>query len=152
MIVDDVFFNIDILKDVMRQVLKINVNEKVVEASDGKQALKQYIKLTKKYDNICPIELILMDCDMPVMNGFKATEMILKYAQIAIDQNKKELANDKLIDHSQKRMKLPVIIAITADTTEQNRRLAKKSGMKMMLSKPINSKDLKKILSDFNLL
>jgi CheY-like chemotaxis protein len=85
MIVDDVFFNIDILKDVMRQVLKINVNEKVVEASDGKQALKQYIKLTKKYDNICPIELILMDCDMPVMNGFKATEMILKYAQIAID-------------------------------------------------------------------
>ena len=85
MIVDDVFFNIDILKDVMRQVLKINVNENVVEASDGKQALKQYIKLTKKYDNICPIELILMDCDMPVMNGFKATEMILKYAQIAID-------------------------------------------------------------------
>ena len=49
-------------------------------------------------------------------------------------------------------MKLPVIIAITADTTEQNRILAKKSGMKMMLSKPINSKDLKKILSDFNLL
>jgi hypothetical protein len=26
MIVDDVFFNIDILKDVMRQVLKINVD------------------------------------------------------------------------------------------------------------------------------
>ena len=85
MIVDDVFFNIDILKDVMRQVLKINVNEKVVEASDGKQAVKQYIKLTKKYNNVCPIELILMDCDMPVMNGFKATEMILKYAQIAIN-------------------------------------------------------------------
>ncbi len=71
----------------MRQVMKINVKERVVEAYDGKQALKQYIKLTKKYNNVCPIELILMDCDMPVMNGFKATEMILKYAQIVIDQN-----------------------------------------------------------------
>lgn len=36
MIVDDVFFNIDILKDVMRQVLKINVDSDVVEAYNGK--------------------------------------------------------------------------------------------------------------------
>lgn len=36
MIVYDVFFNIDILKDVVGQVMKINVKEKVVEAYDGK--------------------------------------------------------------------------------------------------------------------
>ena len=51
-----------------------------------------------------------------------------------------------------RQMKLPTIIAISADTTEQNRMRAKKSGMKMMLSKPINSQDLKKILTDFNVL
>lgn len=36
MIVDDNFFNIDILKDVMRQVLKIDVDQDVVEAINGK--------------------------------------------------------------------------------------------------------------------
>ena len=43
MIVDDVFFNIDILKDVMRQVLKINVDQDVVEAYNGKQAVLKYV-------------------------------------------------------------------------------------------------------------
>ena len=35
MIVDDVFFNIEIIKDVMSQVLKIDVNQEVVEAYNG---------------------------------------------------------------------------------------------------------------------
>jgi CheY-like chemotaxis protein len=33
------------------------------------------------YKRRCPIEIILMDCDMPVMNGFRATEYILKFAE-----------------------------------------------------------------------
>jgi CheY-like chemotaxis protein len=33
------------------------------------------------YKRKCPIEIILMDCDMPVMNGFRATEYILKFAE-----------------------------------------------------------------------
>jgi hypothetical protein len=36
MIVDDVYFNIEILKDVMQQVLKIDVDKEVVEAYNGK--------------------------------------------------------------------------------------------------------------------
>jgi len=36
MIVDDVIFNIDILKDVLSMVLNINVDEDVVEALNGK--------------------------------------------------------------------------------------------------------------------
>ncbi len=84
MIVDDVFFNIDILKDVMRQVLKINVETDVVEAYNGKQAVLKYVSLHKQYKNKCPIEIILMDCDMPIMNGFRATEYILKYAKSQI--------------------------------------------------------------------
>jgi CheY-like chemotaxis protein len=33
------------------------------------------------YKRRCPIEIILMDCDMPVMNGFRATEYILNFAE-----------------------------------------------------------------------
>jgi hypothetical protein len=43
MIVDDVYFNIEILKDVMQQVLKIDVEREVVEAFNGKQAIIKYL-------------------------------------------------------------------------------------------------------------
>ena len=49
MIVDDVFFNIEILKDVMKQILNIDVENDVVEAYNGKEAVKKYINLHKKY-------------------------------------------------------------------------------------------------------
>ena len=80
MIVDDVFFNIEIMKDVLGQVLKIDIKNDVVDANNGKEAVVNYIQLHKKYQRRCPIEIILMDCDMPVMNGFRATEYILKFA------------------------------------------------------------------------
>jgi hypothetical protein len=35
MIVDDVFFNIEIMKDVLQQVLKIDIDNEVVEANNG---------------------------------------------------------------------------------------------------------------------
>ena len=70
MIVDDNYFNIDILKDVMRQVLKIDVDQDVVEAMDGEKASIKYVSLHKMYNKNCPIEVILMDCDMPIMDGF----------------------------------------------------------------------------------
>ena len=70
MIVDDVIFNIDILKDVLSMVLNINVDEDVVEALNGKQALIKYRDLMKRNEGRNQIKLILMDCDMPLMNGF----------------------------------------------------------------------------------
>jgi CheY-like chemotaxis protein len=49
------------------------VEKEVVEAYNGKQAIIKYLQLHKEHYNRCPIELILMDCDMPILNGFKAT-------------------------------------------------------------------------------
>jgi len=46
MIVDDVVFNIDILKDVLSIVLRVNI-EKVVDAINGKEALIKYRDLMK---------------------------------------------------------------------------------------------------------
>ena len=69
-----------------------------------------------------------MDCDMPVMNGFRATEYILKFA------------NDQL--QKTDSFKIPIIVAITGDDNKKQQELAKNSGMSIMLPKPINSKDL----------
>lgn len=55
MIVDDVFFNVEIMKDVLQQVLKIDIEHEVVEANNGKEAVIKYMKLHKQYGNKCPI-------------------------------------------------------------------------------------------------
>jgi hypothetical protein len=49
MIVDDVFFNIEIMKDVLGQVLKIDLKNDVVDANNGKEAVVKYMQLHKKY-------------------------------------------------------------------------------------------------------
>jgi hypothetical protein len=36
MIVDDVFFNLDILKNVLKKILKIDIKRDVIEAYNGK--------------------------------------------------------------------------------------------------------------------
>ena len=63
--------------------------------------------------------LVLMDCEMPVMNGYQATEKIRQW----------ERQNGKL--------PLP-IIALTADAFEENRQRCFAAGMDDFLSKPIN--------------
>jgi CheY-like chemotaxis protein len=94
MIVDDVFFNIEIMKDVLEQVLKIDIKNDVVDAYNGKEAVVKYLQLHKKYKRRCPIEIILMDCDMPIMNGFRATEYILKFAEKENKAIEEEIANN----------------------------------------------------------
>jgi CheY-like chemotaxis protein len=89
--------------------------------------------MSKKFDGENPIKLILMDCDMPIMNGFEATKRILAYH---IKKNKEKGINADP----------PVIVAVTGDTTDQYQKLAQECGMTKMMSKPLNSKDLKKLL------
>jgi signal transduction histidine kinase/CheY-like chemotaxis protein/HPt (histidine-containing phosphotransfer) domain-containing protein len=87
-------------------------------ASNGQAALKQLAKQT--YD------LVLMDCQMPIMDGFTATEYIRKR---------------QVIDYS------PVIIAITANATLQDRQYCLDAGMDDYLSKPIQQEDLRQALA-----
>ena len=121
MIVDDVFFNIEIIKDVLQQVLKIDIDNEVVEANNGQEAVIKYMKLHKQYGNRCPIQLILMDCDMPIMNGFRATKHILKYANDQINQIKeqKEKEINQIDSGCDKEMKVPIIIAVTGDSNQK---------------------------------
>ena len=73
------------------------------------------------------ISMILMDVNMPIMNGFKATENIIT-----------------LLKKNQKK-EIP-IVAVTANVTNADLDLSLKSGMKKFLSKPVRRKDLGLVL------
>ncbi len=69
-------------------------------------------------------DCVLMDCHMPIMDGYEATEIIRK------DQ----------------RMQLLPIIAMTANIMEKDLEKAKESGMNDVIGKPINIADMMKTL------
>ncbi len=85
-------------------------------ASSGRQALDQYQK--------SPFDLILMDCQMPEMSGFEASNMI----------------REQFHDHT-----IP-IIALTALAMEGDRERCLDSGMNDYLSKPFKTTELKDVL------
>ncbi|MDD2550445.1 MAG: response regulator [Bacteroidales bacterium] len=63
LIVDDIFNNRFLIKQIVKKV-----NAKCFEAENGKQA----IEILERND----IDIILMDIEMPVMNGIEATKHI----------------------------------------------------------------------------
>ncbi len=74
-------------------------------------------------------DLVLMDIQMPVMNGYEATKTIRAF------QNN-EIAN------------IP-IIATTANVFEEDKNLVQEAGMNGFLAKPINIADLLNVLKKF---
>ncbi len=99
------------------KVILNKMNIKFDIANNGKEAIEKY--QNNKYD------LILMDVNMPVMNGIEATKEIRK-----IDEN------------------IP-IIALTASALEGDREKFIKAGMNDYLSKPLDIEKLKVILEKY---
>ncbi len=93
-------------------------------AEDGKIAVE---KITQS----CPgtYHLILMDIQMPVMDGYQATRAIRQIED-------KNLAG------------IP-IIAVSANTFEEDRRKALESGMNAHLSKPLDMGQLSEVMGKF---
>lgn len=98
-----------------------------VMADDGQQAIDRYLEQ--------PFDLIFMDCNMPVMDGFEATRQIR-----AIE------AQDNEKNHSQ--VHIP-IVALTANATFENSRLCEQAGMDSVATKPFSLSDLEQILSQY---
>jgi CheY-like chemotaxis protein len=82
-------------------------------ASNGREALDMLASL--------PYDLVLMDCQMPEMNGYEATALIRSMAPPVST--------------------IPVI-AVTADVLEGNRERCAAAGMSAFLAKPIRTVDL----------
>ena len=74
-----------------------------------------------------PYTLVLMDCEMPVMDGIEATQVI----------------KDTYTNNSKM-----FIVAMTADTSDLNRQACLKAGMDAFLSKPIKLDALRSVLNE----
>ena len=92
---------------------------RTIVAEDGQQALQQLAASRAE------ISLILMDCRMPVMDGLEATKAIRAQGD-----------------------SIP-IVALTANTSEEDREDCYASGMDDFLAKPVDKEQLDKVLKRF---
>ncbi|HFB61420.1 MAG TPA: response regulator, partial [Bacteroidetes bacterium] len=88
-------------------------------ANNGKEGLEKYCEQ--------PYDLVLMDIQMPVMDGLESTRKI------------REFENKKGLRHA-------YIVALTANAMEADRKNAMEAGMDGFIAKPFNPKELIKIL------
>jgi len=107
----------------INQKLMVHLLEKygcsITPASNGKEAFEQ----THKQN----FDIILMDCQMPEMDGYEATKKIRKW------------------EHKHK--KIPaVIVAVTANALKGDKEKCLAAGMDDYISKPITKNDLELIL------
>ena len=128
MIVDDQIFNIEALRIVLEMVIQVDVDKVCDKAMNGEEAL-QMVKdnVESNNDEFCNYSLILMDCNMPFMDGYEATGKIRQY----------------LFDRG---ILQPIIIGVTGHTEDVYIQRALDSGMNEVLFKPCDSQDLRLIV------
>jgi len=91
-------------------------------AANGREAVE--LVRSNRYD------LILMDCQMPVMDGFQATAAIRR------------------LENSQEPVAHTPVFAFSGNIQEQDRREFLRSGMDGYISKPFTQDDIRTILED----
>ena len=109
----------DVNRMIAREVLQ-SLGLDVIEAGDGRQALAQL--------ELHSVDAVLMDCQMPVMDGYAATQEIRK---------------------REARLGLPrvPVLALTADAFEEDAVRSREAGMDAHLAKPYTRDQLRELLS-----
>ena len=111
----------DVNRMIAREVL-LSLGLSVLEASDGVQALEML--------ELQPVDLVLMDCQMPVMDGYAATQEIRKReARLGLPR-------------------LPVL-ALTANAFEEDAARSREAGMDAHLAKPYTRDQLQELLKSW---
>ena len=119
LVVDDIATNRKYLNrklQSMEDTMGYRVTE-VVEACDGKDAVRVFEKSHDRFD------IVLMDCLMPIMDGFEATKEIHSVC------DKKEI------------LRVPVV-AVTASIADNIHQLCKDAGMTCVVTKPFSLEQL----------
>ena len=78
LIVDDIGFIIQALLIILKYFVKIDISISCDKAMNGKEALELIKKDVEQINNDsdCSYELIFMDCNMPVLDGYQASLQI----------------------------------------------------------------------------
>ena len=118
LIAEDVNINMQLIKAIIEKYFP---NSKILEAQNGEQA----VQITKTHH----IDLILMDVQMPVMNGLDATK--------------------KIREEESKTGKHIPIVALTAAAVKEDIQNCLDAGMDDYLSKPIRQKLFHEKISSF---
>ena len=106
-----------------------DINDQIDHVFDGQDALDMIIENVKKNNmKYCDYNLILMDCNMPVMDGYQATRKIREFLY-------------------ENRIKQPIISAVTGHTEQLYVDKAISSGMNQVLSKPVPIEILKDLVT-----
>ncbi|CAD8155362.1 unnamed protein product [Paramecium pentaurelia] len=122
--VDDEIFNQHSLCMLLKKL-----DFEVLVAFNGQQAIDVLNQQKKCCDNCQLFDVILMDYQMPILNGIETTKIILEMIQT---------------------QKIPCIkiIGLTAFTSESDIINCLDAGMTYVLSKPLNLKEFKELLSN----
>ena len=115
LIVDDIPTNQLIIEEIIT-----SIGLKPITSCNGKQAFEAFIQHHKDGS---AFKVIIMDCEMPIMDGFESTEMIREYEK----------------SHG---LKPALIIALSAHAEQEYRLRSKQSGMDIYLTKPVQTATL----------
>ena len=122
LLVDDNPFNVLIAQQLIEKI-----GFKVACAYNGEEALKIAQDLYLEGD---VVSLILMDCMMPIMNGYEATRKL------------REMMRKKELEH------IP-IVALSAGDDEQDIKNSLEAGMDEHMCKPLNEFELLRVLEKY---
>ncbi|MEH2084505.1 MAG: ATP-binding protein [Nostoc sp.] len=86
-------------------------------ANNGKEALQLLEKI--------PYDLVLMDCQMPILDGLETTKEIHRWQESSFASGRR-----------------PVVIAMTANAMKQDKQMCLDAGMDDYLSKPVMNENL----------